>query len=86
MKLKFCKEEGNDYVKIVTQDGKELEFDYIEMIRHIYNDKRIEEPDIDAQYSEDEANSIKVLISDITESIETLFNADEDDDDSILNS
>lgn len=81
MKLKFYKEEGNDYVKIVTQDGKELDFDYIEMIRHIYNDKRIEEPDIDAQYSEDEANSIKVLISDITESIETLFNADEDEDD-----
>lgn len=78
MKLKFYKEEGNDYVKIVTQDGKELEFDYIEMIRYIYNDKRIEEPDIDSQYSEDEANSIKVLISDITESIETLFNADED--------
>ncbi|MUP59135.1 hypothetical protein C3L56_03830 [Veillonellaceae bacterium M2-4] len=86
MKLKFYKEEGNDYVKIVTQDGKELEFDYIEMIRHIYNDKRIEEPDIDSQYSEDEANSIKVLISDITESIETLFNADEDKDDSILSS
>ena len=86
MKLKFYKEEGNDYVKIVTQDGRELEFDYIEMIRHIYNDKRIEEPDIDAQYSEDEANSIKVLISDITESIETLFNDDEDEDDSILNS
>lgn len=81
MKLKFYKEEGNDYVKIVTQDGKELDFDYIEMVRHIYNDKRIEEPDIDAQYSEDEANSIKVLISDITESIETLFNADEDEDD-----
>lgn len=86
MKLKFYKEEGNDYVKIVTQDGKELEFDYIEMIRHIYNDKKIEEPYIDPQYSEDEANSIKVLISDITESIETLFNADEDKDDLILNS
>lgn len=86
MKLKFYKEEGNDYVKIVTQDGKELEFDYIEMIRHIYNDKRMEEPDIDSQYSEDEANSIKVLISDITDSIETLFNADEDKDDSIFNS
>ena len=40
MKLKFYKEEGNDYVKIVTQDGKELDFDYIEMVRHIYNDKR----------------------------------------------
>ena len=86
MKLKFYKEEGNDYVKIVTQDGTELEFDYIEMIRHIFNDKKIEEADIDAQYSEDEANSIKVLISDISKSIETLFNADEDKDDLLLNS
>ena len=43
MKLKFYKEEGNDYVKIVTQDGDELEFDYIEMIRYIFNDKKIEE-------------------------------------------
>lgn len=86
MKLKFYKEEGNDYVKIVTQDGKELEFDYIEMIRHIYNDKSVEKPDIDSQYSEDEANSIKDLISDITKSIETLFNPDEDKDDSMHNS
>lgn len=86
MKLKFYKEEGNDYVKIVTQDGKELEFDYIEMIRHIYNDKSIEKPDIDSQYSEDEANSIKDLISGITKSIETLFNPDEDKDDSMHNS
>ncbi|MCZ6111117.1 hypothetical protein [Campylobacter ureolyticus] len=86
MKLKFYKEEENDYVKIVTQDGKELEFDYIEMIRHIFNYKKIEEADIDAQYSEDEANSIKVLISDISESIKTLFNANENKDDSLLNS
>lgn len=86
MKLKFYKEEGNDYVKIVTQDGTELEFDYVEMIRHIFNDKKIEEADIDAQYSEDEANSIKILISDISKSIETLFNADEDKDDLLFNS
>lgn len=41
MKLKFYKEEDNDYVKIITQDGNELEFDYIEMIRHIFNDKKL---------------------------------------------
>ena len=66
MKLKFYKEEDNDYVKIITEDGNELEFDYIEMIRHIFNDKKIEEADIDDQYSEEEANSIKTLISDIS--------------------
>lgn len=80
MKLKFYKEKDNDYVKIITQDGNELEFDYIEMIRHIFNDKKIEEADIDDQYSEEEANSIKTLISDISETVKALFNTDETKD------
>ncbi|WP_455525563.1 hypothetical protein [Peptostreptococcus stomatis] len=84
MKLKFYKEEDNDYVKIITEDGNELEFDYIEMIRHIFNDKKIEEADIDDQYSEEEANSIKTLISDISETVEALFNTDEAKDDLLI--
>lgn len=84
MKLKFYKEEDNDYVKIITQDGNELEFDYIEMIRHIFNDKKIDEADIDDQYSEEEASSIKTLISDISETVEALFNTDEAKDDLLI--
>lgn len=84
MKLKFYKEEDNDYVKIITEDGNELEFDYIEMIRYIFNDKKIEEADIDDQYSEEEANSIKTLISDISETVEALFNTDEAKDDLLI--
>ena len=84
MKLKFYKEKDNDYVKIITQDENELEFDYIEMIRHIFNDKKIEEADIDDQYSEEEANSIKTLISDISETVEALFNTDEAKDDLLI--
>lgn len=84
MKLKFYKEEDSDYVKIITEDGNELEFDYIEMIRHIFNDKKIEEADIDDQYSEEEANSIKTLISDISETVEALFNTDEAKDDLLI--
>ncbi len=84
MKLKFYKEEDNDYVKIVTQDGKELEFDYIEMIKYIFNDKKIEEADIDDQYSEEEVNSIKTLILDISETVEALFNTDEAKDDLLI--
>lgn len=84
MKLKFYKEEDNDYVKIITQDGNELEFDYIEMIRHIFNDKKIDEADIDDQYSEEEMNSIRTLISDISETVEALFNTDEAKDDLLI--
>lgn len=86
MKLKFYKEKSNDYVKIVTRDGQELEFDYIEMIRHIFNDKRIEEADIDNHYSKEEVESIKTLISDISATIETLFNTNEVKDDLSINS
>lgn len=78
MKLKFYKEEANDIVKIINADGHELEFDYIEMIRHIFNDKRIEEAEIDDQYSEEEVNSIKTLISAISETIEKLLTNDSD--------
>lgn len=87
MKLKFYKEEDNNYVKIITKDGQDIEFDYIEMIRHIFNDKKIEEADIDNQYSEEEKASIRTLISDISSAIETLFNNDitgENKDESIL--
>ncbi|MBC2575254.1 hypothetical protein [Peptostreptococcus canis] len=73
MKLKFYKSEDNDCVKIITKHGKELEFEYIEMIRHIFNDKEIEEADIDDQYSEEERESIRTLISGISTTIETLF-------------
>lgn len=76
MKLKFYKEEDNNYVKIITKDGQDIEFNYIEMIRHIFNDKKIEEADIDDQYSEEEKASIRTLISDISSAIETLFNND----------
>ena len=81
MKLKFYKEGENDYIKIITQDGEELEFDYIEMIRHIFNDKKIEDADITGEYSVEEANSIKKLISDISGTVETLFKNDEVKDD-----
>lgn len=87
MKLKFYKGEDNNYVKIITKDGQDIEFDYIEMIRHIFNDKKIEEADIDDQYSEEEKASIRTLISDISSAIETLFNNDitgENKDESIL--
>lgn len=89
MKLKFYKEEDKDCVKIINQDGQELEFDYIEMIRYIFNDKRIEEADIDNQYSEEEKESIITLISDISSTIETFFNneiTDENADDLSINS
>ncbi|MGI6157980.1 MAG: hypothetical protein ACOYH4_05895, partial [Saccharofermentanales bacterium] len=62
--------------------------DYIEMIRQIFDDKGIEEPEISPQYTEEEAESIKSLISDISETIDTLFDeegekkseGDEEDD------
>lgn len=73
MKLKFYKEENNDCVKIVTHTGEEVDFDYIEMIRYIFNDKGIDMADIDDSYSAEERESIERLIEDISSTVKTLF-------------
>lgn len=73
MKLKFYKDENNDCIKIVTQAGDELDFDYIEMIQNIFHDKGIDMPDIDNSYSAEERESIERLIEDISSTVKTLF-------------
>lgn len=73
MKLKFYKDENNDCVKIVTQAGDELDFDYIEMVRYIFHDKGIDMADIDDSYSAEERESIERLIEDISSTVKTLF-------------
>lgn len=81
MKLKFYKEGESNFVKIVTKEGEELEFDYIKMIEQIYKDKGMEEAEIDDQYSEEETDSIKKLIMEISTNIKPLFDDDSDIDD-----
>ena len=74
MRLKFYKENETNYVKILTKEEQEIDFDYVEMIRHIFNDKGIEEPLITDEYLDEEKESINNLIKEISENLISLFN------------
>lgn len=73
MKLKFYKDEIKNRVSILTKEETELEFDYVEMIKQIYTDKSIDQPEVSDEFSEEEQESIQSLIIDISDSIQSLF-------------
>lgn len=73
MKLKFFKDEIKNRVSILTKEETELEFDYVEMIKQIYTDKSIDQPEVSDEFSEEEQESIQSLITDISDSIQSLF-------------
>ena len=73
MKLKFYKDEIKNRVSILTKEETELEFDYVEMIKQIYTDKPIDQPEVSDEFSEEEQESIQSLITDISDSIQSLF-------------
>lgn len=73
MKLKFYKDEIKNRVSILTKEETELEFDYVEMIKQIYTDKSIDQPEVSDEFSEEEQESIQSLITDISDSIQFLF-------------
>ena len=62
MRLLFNKDDqGNISVKIVDKDGY-CDFSYGEMIKRIYDDKKIEDSEIQGLFSEKEKRSIAELI------------------------
>jgi hypothetical protein len=73
VKLKFYKDEIKNRVSILTKEETELEFDYVEMIKQIYTDKSIDQPEVSDEFSEEEQESIQSLITDISDSIQSLF-------------
>ena len=69
MKLSFQKEENGE-IKVLIKDGAEYhDFSYSYMIRKLFEDKKIEEPEIKGDFSEDEIASIKDIANEIGESL-----------------
>ncbi|MGO3751721.1 MAG: hypothetical protein ACTJGH_03020 [Peptoniphilaceae bacterium] len=73
MKLKFNREDDKDTVSILTDEDEELEFSYIEMIKQIYQGRKIDSAIIGENFSEEEQQSINDLISEISEGVKSLF-------------
>lgn len=78
MKLKFFKKADKNCVSILTKEDSELEFNYVEMIKQIYLDQSLEEAEISDEFTEEEKESIESLISDISQSVKSLFIAEAD--------
>lgn len=62
MRLLFCKDEQGDIsVKFIDVDGY-TDFSYADMIKRIYDDQIIEDPELQGSFSEKEKKSISDLI------------------------
>lgn len=79
MKLKFSRKDDNSSVSILVEGSEELEFNYIEMVKRIYLDRKIEPAVIEGDFSVDEKKSIDDLISEISEGVESLFSEVEEE-------
>lgn len=73
MKWIFLKE--NEQCKIILQktDGTKMDFSYINMIKELYEEKKIEEAEIEGDFSEGEKESVKALIDEINNHTRDFF-------------
>lgn len=74
MKLLFTKD---DNAEITVKDNFGNEFKYINMIKSLIANKRLEEPDFVGDFSDLEIQSVKDMILDINSEVEKLYAEDE---------
>ena len=73
MKWIFSKE--NEQCKIILQktDGTKMDFSYINMIKELYEEKKIDEAEFEGDFSEGEKESVKALIDEINNHTRDFF-------------
>lgn len=73
MKWIFSKE--NEQCKIILQktDGTKMDFSYINMIKELYEEKKIEEAEFEGDFSEGEKESVKALTDEINNHTRDFF-------------
>ena len=62
MKLVFKKEEDDAIVKI-EQDDEEKDFNYVELIRFLYENNELENAEFDGEFSSKEKDAINEMIA-----------------------
>ena len=73
MKWIFSKE--NDQCSIILQktDGNQMDFSYIDMIKELYVERKIEEPEFEGDFTNEEQESVKELIGEINRHTRDFF-------------
>ncbi len=62
MKLVFNKDENSQISVSQEVEGKTKDFSYVDMIKNLINEKKLEEPQVDDGFSEAETKSIKTMV------------------------
>ena len=65
MRWIFAKENEECNVRLQKTDGMNIDFSYIEMIKELYEEKRIDLAEFKGDFSESEKESVNVLIEEI---------------------
>lgn len=78
MKLIFKKNEQSEITVMQKTGGSEVEFDYVNMVKKLINDKNLEEPEIDGDFSESEKESIMSMVADINSEVTKFYSEEED--------
>lgn len=73
MKWIFRKENDECMVRLKGSQGEESDFSYINMMKVIYQERELQEPEFDDGFSDEEKESILNLVKDINNSIKSFF-------------
>lgn len=71
------KENDECLIKVKKTDEEETDFSYIEMIKELYENKKLEPVEYEGEFSETEKESVNALINDINLHVQTFFECDD---------
>lgn len=81
MKLVFRKNAEEEITVVQSYDGAERDFDYSDMIKVLLEDGELELPDIEGDFTADEASSINKMVEEINaEARDAARTADDSDE------
>lgn len=69
MKLVFKKDKEHQISVLQEVDGKQLDFDYVDMIMALIKSRKLDDPDISESFTEAEIKSIKSMVERINKQI-----------------
>ena len=73
MKWIFLKKNEQCSIALQKADGTKMDFSYIDMMKELYVERKIEEPEFVGNFTDGEQESIKVLVDEINSHTQVFF-------------
>ena len=78
MKLVFSKSEELEISVYSLSGGNKAEFNYIDMIKELIKDKKLDAPELIGEFSESEKESVDSMVKHINEDVAKFYSDEED--------